>query len=452
MKIFSFPGQLPRTPLFAAAEKAAAVLRNAGHKAYFVGGSVRDLLLGRTPDDVDITTSARPEVIQSLFERSVPIGAAFGIITVVVDDVPLEVATFRAERGYSDGRRPDHVVYTDDEVLDVTRRDFTVNGLLYDPAANTVLDCVGGLDDLRSGVLRTIGDPVVRFGEDYLRILRFVRFAARFGFEPDPAACSAASRFADKLSLIAEERIRDELEKILLGPDPAGGFEMLAKLGILKTVLPEVDALRGVEQPKQFHPEGDVFVHTMLLLRHAAWKTPRVMWSALLHDVGKPASKTVKDGVPHFYGHEVLGADIARDVLARLRSSSALSDSVVAAVRNHMRFASVHLMKRAKWMRIIADANFPVELELHRLDCMACHGILDNYVLMLDRLREYSLLPSPAKPFLTGHDLIRLGVKPGPEFGRILREAEDLRLEGELASRKKALVWLQARVGHMNQS
>ena len=190
----------------------------------------------------------------------------------------------------------------------------------------------------------------------------------------------------------------------------------------------------------------------MLLLRHAAWKTPRVMWSALLHDVGKPASKTVKDGVPHFYGHEAVGAEIARDVLARLRSSSALADSVVSAVRNHMRFASVHLMKRAKWMRIIADANFPVELELHRLDCMSCHGILDNYVLMLDRLREYSLLPSPAKPFLTGHDLIRLGVKPGPEFGRILREAEDLRLEGELASRKKALVWLQARVGHMNQS
>ncbi|MBO7089702.1 MAG: CCA tRNA nucleotidyltransferase, partial [Lentisphaeria bacterium] len=318
MKIFSFPGQLPRTPLFAAAEKAAAVLRNAGHKAYFVGGSVRDLLLGRTPDDVDIATSARPETIHSLFERSIPVGAAFGIITVIVDDVPLEVATFRAERGYSDGRRPDHVIYTDDEVLDATRRDFTVNGLFYDPASNAVLDCVGGLDDLRSGVLRTIGDPVVRFGEDYLRILRFVRFASRFGFDPDPEACAAASRFADRLSLIAEERIREELENILLGPDPAGGFEMLADLGILKTVLPEVDALRGVEQPKEFHPEGDVFVHTMLLLRHAAWKTPRVMWSALLHDVGKPASKTVKDGVPHFYGHEAVGAEIARDVLARL--------------------------------------------------------------------------------------------------------------------------------------
>jgi len=449
MKIFSFPGELPRTPLFLAAEKTVSILKEAGYKAYFVGGAVRDLLLGRTPDDVDVTTSARPEVIQSLFGKAIPLGAAFGIITVVVDGIPIEVATFRAERGYSDGRRPDHVEYTDDEVLDVTRRDFTVNGLLLDPGTRAVIDCVDGIRDLRAGILRTIGDPVVRFGEDYLRILRFVRFASRFGFTPDPAACSAVARFPDKLGLIAAERIRDELEKILLGPDPAGGFELLASLGLLKTVLPEVDALRGVEQPKEFHPEGDVFVHTMLLLRHAAWKTPQIMWSALLHDVGKPVSRTVKDGVAHFYGHEAVGAEIASGVLSRLRQPSALTASVTAAVRNHMRFASVHLMKRAKWMRIVADPNFPVELELHRLDCIACHGILDNYVLMLDRLTEYNRLPAPTKPFLTGHDLIGLGVKPGPKFGRVLKEAEDLRLEGELKTREESLAWLKARVEHM---
>ena len=450
MKISSFPGDIPQTPLFAAASKAAAVLRAAGHKAYFVGGAVRDLLLGRTPDDVDVTTSARPEQIQALFEKAIPIGAAFGIITVVVDEIPIEVATFRAERGYSDGRRPDHVVYTDDEVLDVTRRDFTVNGLLFDPAERTVIDCVGGLDDLRAGVLRTIGDPVVRFAEDHLRILRLVRFSSRLGFEVDPASKRAAADAAEKLRLIAAERIRAELEKILLCPHPAEGFEMLAELGILKVILPEVDAMRGVEQPRQYHPEGDVFVHTMLLLRHAAWRTPDLMWAALLHDVGKPGTQTFKDGVPHFYGHETLGADMAADILARLRFSSASIDAITAAIRHHMRFASVHAMKKAKWMRIIADPNFPLELELHRLDCIACHGLLDNYVLMLDRMREYAKLPAPRKPFLNGNDIIALGVKPGAVFSRILSEAEDLRLEGELQSREQSLEWLRARVEHLD--
>ena len=449
MKISSFSGDIPQTPVFAAAAKACAVLRAAGHKAYFVGGAVRDLLLGRTPDDVDVATSARPEQIESLFDRAIPIGAAFGIITVVVDDIPIEVATFRAERGYSDGRRPDHVVYTDDEVLDVTRRDFTVNGLLFDPAERTVIDCVGGLDDLRAGVLRTIGDPAVRFGEDHLRILRLVRFAAKLGFTVDPASKRAAADAAEKLRLIAAERIRAELEKILTGPRPAEGFEMLADLGILRVVLPEVDALRGVEQPKRYHPEGDVFVHTMLLLRHAAWRTPGIMWAALLHDVGKPGTQTFKDGVPHFYGHEVLGADIAAGILARLHFSSALSGTVTAAIRHHMRFASVHEMKKAKWMRMIADPNFPLELELHRLDCIACHGLLENYVLMLDRMREYARLPAPRKPFLNGNDIIALGVKPGAVFSRILREAEDLRLEGALTSREQSLEWLRARIEHL---
>ena len=449
MKNSSFPGAFPQTPIFKAAAKAAAVLQAAGHKAFFVGGAVRDLLLGRTPDDIDITTSARPGEIQSLFDKTVPVGAAFGIITAVIDGVPIEIATFRAERGYSDGRRPDHVIYTDDEVLDVTRRDFTVNGLLLDPATKEIIDCVGGLDDLRAGVLRTIGDPVVRFGEDHLRILRLVRFAAKLGFVPDSASKAAAAAAAEKLRLIAEERIRAELEKILLSPFPAEGFEMLAELGILKVVLPEVDAMRGVEQPKQFHPEGDVFVHTMLLLRHAAWKTPDLMWSALLHDVGKPGTQTFKDGVPHFYGHETLGAEMAPGILSRLRLPSASVERITNAIRNHMRFASVHAMKKAKWMRMIADPDFPLELELHRLDCAACHGLLENYVLMLDRMREYAMLPAPRKPFLNGNDIIALGVKPGAIFSRILAEAEDLRLEGELKSREQALDWLHARVAHL---
>ena len=244
--------------------------------------------------------------------------------------------------------------------------------------------------------------------------------------------------------------IHAELEKILTGPRPAEGFEMLAELGILKVVLPEVDAMRGVEQPKQYHPEGDVFVHTMLLLRHAAWRTPGLMWSALLHDVGKPGTQTFKDGVPHFYGHETLGADMAAGILARLHLPSALVDAVTAAIRHHMRFASVHEMKKAKWMRMIADPNFPLELELHRLDCIACHGLLDNYVLMLDRMREYAKLPAPRKPFLNGNDIIALGVRPGAVFRRILNEAEDLRLEGELKSREQSLEWLRARVGHLD--
>lgn len=427
---------------FRAALSVVKVLQNAGHAAYFVGGAVRDMLLGRIASDVDVATSARPEEVMRLFEKSIPLGVAFGIVVVVIDGIQVEVAAFREERGYSDGRRPDRVIYSDDPELDAVRRDFTTNGLFYDPVREEILDFVGGMADLRRGVIRSIGDAATRFSEDRLRILRAARFAAALRFELDPETASAAARFADRLTEISGERIRMELEKILIGPDPERGFRLLDRLGVLKTVLPEIDALHGMEQPPKYHPEGDVFEHTMLMLGRAAWKTPALMWSVLLHDAGKAVTQTWKDGVPHFYGHEEIGSRIARDVMTRLHFSNAMIETVVSAVRNHMRFAQLDKMKPARWKRIMAEPGFPMELELHRLDCGCSHGMLGIYLLSLDRLKILSEVPIPKEPLLTGLDLIARGWRPGPRFGEILRESEDLRLEGVLTTRDDALEWL----------
>jgi len=436
---------IPGTPMEKAAYAVVRRLQEAGHKAFFVGGAVRDLLLGRTPDDIDVTTSALPDRISALFDKAIPLGASFGIITVIMDEIPVEVATFRAERGYSDGRHPDHVEYTDQEELDVTRRDFTVNGLLLNPVEGMVYDYVGGLSDLKRGYLRAIGDPLVRFSEDQLRILRFVRFTASLGFEPDEATASAAKHFADRIDSVAKERVKNELEKILTGADPECGMRLLDQLDIMREVLPGIFALHGKEQPAKYHPEGDAFEHTMLLLRHAFWRTPQVMWSALLHDIGKGVTQSWKDGVPHFYGHEAVGAAMAEDVMRDLRASRELMDCVSTTVRNHMRFSHVDEMKPAKWKRIIREPNFPVELEIHRLDCMACHGLMENYLLMLDRMIQLEREPVPVAPFLTGQDLIGQGIVPGPVFKVILGEAEDLQLEGIFRNREDALNWLSVR-------
>ncbi len=434
-----------RTPSARAAFAAVEILQKSGHAAFFVGGVVRDMLLGRIAADADVATSARPEEVIRLFEKSVPIGVAFGIVVVVIDGVSVEVATFREERGYSDGRRPDRVIYGNDPELDATRRDFTVNGLFYDPVRGEVLDFVGGIEDLRRGVLRCIGDAAVRFSEDRLRILRAARFAASLRFELDEETFRAALRFSDRLTEISGERIRTELEKILVGPDPEGGFRLLDRIGVLKTVLPEIDALHGMEQPPKYHPEGDVFEHTMLMLGRAAWKIPELMWSALLHDVGKAVSQTWKDGIPHFYGHEDIGSRIAERIMRRLHFSNATIEAVVAAVRNHMRFAQLDKMKPARWKRIMAEPGFPMELELHRLDCGCSHGMMGIYLLSLDRMKELAAAPIPKEPLLTGLDLIERGLTPGPAFGALLREVEDLRLEGVLNTRDDALEWLAKR-------
>ena len=417
-------------------------LQDAGFEAYLVGGCVRDLVAGKRPKDFDITTSARPEEVMNLFEHSIPVGAAFGVVTVVEDNSNFEVATFREERDYMDGRRPETLRYSKTPEEDVSRRDFTINALLYDVKSKSIIDHTGGLADLRCGVIRTIGEARKRFSEDYLRMLRAVRFATRFNFKLDAEAAEAIRELAGKLTLLSPERVRDELTMMLTGVDPEAAFRQLSSCGILRIVLPEIEALHGVEQPKKFHPEGDVFEHTMLLLRHLAYPSEEAGWAALLHDVGKPACQTFDaDGTPHFYGHDDRGSQLAEKILKRLKMTTALTAHVTAAVRNHMRFASVQKMRPAKWRRLLADPNFPLELELHRLDCSACHGFLDNYLWLLDRMAELQKNDTPVlpPPLLTGHDLIELGIQPGPSMGKLLTHLRDLQLEGEISSRSEAV-------------
>ena len=436
----------PQSAAYRTAADIVLKLRRAGFDSWLVGGCVRDLALGVPPKDFDIATAARPEEVMSLFEHSVPIGASFGVVTVVENRMNFEIATFREERDYMDGRRPETLRYSKTPQEDVSRRDFTVNALLYDPEQNQIVDYTGGLADLRRGILRTIGNARTRFSEDYLRMLRAVRFAVRFRFQPEPEMLDVIRELAPKLTCLSAERIRDELTAMLCGPRPDQAFRLLSSSGILAVVLPEIEAMHGVDQPFQFHPEGDVFEHTMLLLKHIAWPHPEIGWAALLHDVGKPCSRTRgEDGSVHFYGHEDQGADMAGMILRRLKQPAALTEHVVAAVRNHMRFASVRKMRPAKWRRLMADSNFPLELELHRLDCMACHGFMENYVWLLDRMTELRLAGDQAlpPPLLTGHDLIRCGISPGPAMGRLLNSLRDLQLEGRISSRQEALKALE---------
>lgn len=446
---FRVPAGIAQSAEWRGMRTAAEILKNAGFQACLVGGAVRDLLLGLAPKDFDIATDARPDEIAGLFERSIPLGASFGVVTVLLEDFSYEVATFREERSYMDGRHPESVTYTKDPRLDAARRDFTVNALMFDPERSVILDYTGGLADLRKGILRTVGNAERRFAEDHLRMLRAVRFAARLGFEPDGETFIAIRAHAGDIATVSPERIRDELQKMLLHPSRERAFRMLSATGLLKVVLPEIEAMRGVTQPEKFHPEGDVFEHTMLMLTHIMWPTPEIVWSVLLHDVAKPVTRTVKDGIPHFYGHEAIGAEMAETIMKRLRHMNALTESVTAAVKNHMRYAHVDEMRASTWKRIAADRNFPVELELHRIDCISCHGFLQNYVRMLDKLRDLECEQRDAAlppPFLNGNDLIALGMKPGAAMGILLREIADLQLENQLKTRAEALEYARKKL------
>ncbi len=424
-----------------AAASVVGVLRGAGFESGLVGGCVRDLLLGRTPSDCDIVTTARPERIAELFDDCRLVGASFGVSLVRTGGFEFEVASAREERFYLDGRHPEEVRYTDDLAVDMRRRDFTVNALWFDPVEKCVHDTVGGLADLARGVIRTVGDPQERFGEDFLRMLRAVRFAARLRFALAPETERAISALSAKAARIAGERLRTEITLMLTGPDPARAMRLLQRTGLMAAVLPEVAAMEGVEQPPEFHPEGDVFVHTMLMLEHMAYPDPLLGWSVLLHDVGKPRTYSVEEGSGRirFFGHEALGAEMAADILDRLRFSCVDRERVVQAVRNHMRFAFVTEMKAAKLRRLLADPNFSLELELHRLDCIACHGIMTGFVFLLDELRrapDRAVLP---EPLVMGRDLVAAGRRPGPGFRRALDAVYDRQLAGEFGSREEAL-------------
>jgi tRNA nucleotidyltransferase/poly(A) polymerase len=427
------------------AAKLVRRLRESGFIAYFAGGCVRDALLRKQPKDIDIATDAEPDDVQKLFARTVAVGAKFGVVRVLEGGFEFEVATFRSDGVYLDGRRPVSVTFSSPEE-DAKRRDFTINGMFYDPVADQVVDFVDGKSDLGHRLVRAIGDPHERFSEDHLRLLRAVRFAAALDFEIEPATWKAVTEKAHQIRNVSHERIRDELMKIMADPHRVRGLDLLDQSGLLKNILPEVSQMHGCEQPPQFHPEGDVYVHTRLMLSLLpADVSPLLALSVLLHDIGKPVTYSFDevDQRIRFNGHDQVGADMAVEIMTRFRFSNEEIDTVVEAIRNHMVFKDTPNMRPAKLRRFMGRQNFPLELELHRVDCLGSHGDLQTYDLLVNKQKEFENEPIIPPPLVTGRDLIALGLKPGPRFGEILEAVQTAQLDGEIKDRGGALRLLQ---------
>jgi len=427
----------------ATATRLVERLRAAGHEAFFAGGCVRDMLLGKEAHDIDIATSAKPEEVQRIFPRTVAVGAQFGVIVVLEDDFEFQVATFRSDGKYKDGRHPESVAFTTAEG-DAKRRDFTVNGLFYDPLEKRVIDHVGGEADLRAGILRCIGNPEERFTEDKLRLIRCVRFSASLGFEIEEETWKAVCRMAPQITVVSAERLRDELVKIFTHPSRVRGFDLLDASGLLEILLPEVMHMKGCEQPPDFHPEGDVFVHTRLML---SLLPPEVsvplVFSVLLHDTGKPATfRRDETGRIRFNGHEGVSAQITTAIFERLRFSNAETEATVIGVKNHMSFKDVKNMRVATLKRFLARPTIEDEIELHRVDCQGSHGLLDNHDFLRAKQVEFSNAPLIPAPLITGRDLIANGYKPGPAFKTILDAVESMQLEGRVTTPEEALSWV----------
>lgn len=456
-------------------------LREAGFQAYLVGGCVRDIVLGREPADYDVTTDATPEQVMGIFPETYAVGAQFGVVLVPVPKQEtdgrngarpvsgdaasrvstaqpdasteashvftdhsqadaVEVATFRSDIGYSDGRHPDHVRYSKDPREDVERRDFTINGLLLDPQTNEILDFVGGRKDLEAGIIRTIGDPERRFSEDKLRMLRAVRFAARFEYEIEAATFAAIRQLAKEIHLVSRERVRDELSKMLTEGCARRAFFLLDESGLLQQVLPEISAMKGVEQPPQFHPEGDVYVHTLLLLDKLPRPCPMTLaWGALLHDVGKPATFRVAPDRIRFDGHVEVGVKMAQEICQRLHFSNHDTEHILALIDNHMKFAHVTKMKESTLKKFLRLPRFAEHLELHRIDCLSSHADLTSYTFAREKLASIPADEIRPQPLITGDDLIQAGYEPGPRFKEILTAVEDWQLEGKLHSGEEAM-------------
>ncbi len=450
-------------------------LQTAGYAAFWVGGCVRDVLLGREPQDYDIATDARPEQVEKLFKRTLAVGRKFGVMIVVEAKHQFQVATFRAEADYADGRRPTKVVFASAEA-DAQRRDFTVNGLFYDPVAKKLHDWVGGETDLRAKIIRTVGPPEERFAEDHLRLLRAVRFATQLDFEIEPQTFAAVRMLAPKIRLISAERIRDELIKLFAPPHDwsaglrhgvsglpkpavpeagvpakpaARGLVLLRDSGLLGHVLSELAATIACEQSPDYHPEGTVFEHIRLMLEKLPpGAHPSLPWAVILHDIGKPATaeRDPATGMIHFYGHEKIGAAMAERILQRLRFPKRQSEEIVACVRQHMQFKDVKQMRKATLRRLLLRGTFPLELELHRLDCLGSHGDLGHYDFLVEQAAELNKKPSIRPPLLTGKDLIKLGMKPGPAMGVLLDEIREKQLQDELKTPLQARQWAKTRI------
>jgi poly(A) polymerase len=452
-------------PKYRAAREIVAKLRDAGYQAYFAGGCVRDLLLGVEPKDFDVATSATPDVVMGMFAKTYSVGAHFGVVLVCTADgdgeIATEVATFRHDGAYSDGRRPDAVRFSTDAREDVLRRDFTINGMLLDPTifeesgdtASAVLDYVGGRADLAAWIVRAIGDPTLRFAEDKLRMLRGVRFAARLNYEIEPRTMTAMRVAAHEIGQVSSERIRDELTLMLTEGHAARAFELLDATGLLAEVLPEAVKMHGVEQPPEYHPEGDVWVHTMLLLEKLKpGASATLAWGALLHDIGKPATfrppdPTKPDDRIRFNGHVEVGVRIAEEILRRLRFSNEETEQIVALVKNHMRFGDILQMRESTLKRFLRLPKFDEHLALHWMDASSAHGDLRLYEFARKHYEAAPLKTIQPKLLVTGRDLIAAGYRPGPEFKAMLEAAEDAQLEGLAVTTEDGLAVVKQRFG-----
>jgi poly(A) polymerase len=438
----------PAKPLREVAVSIVERLQQAGFTAFWVGGCVRDFFLGREPGDYDVVTSALPGQIERLFPHTVAVGRKFGVVVVIEDGRQVQVATFRAEGDYRDGRHPETVAFGD-AAADARRRDFTVNGLFYDPVAGKLYDWVEGEKDLRAKTIRTIGPPAERFGEDHLRLLRAVRLAAQLGFEIEPETFAALKTHAARIKSISAERIRDELDRLFRPPHAARGLALLRDSGLLEQVLPEIAATVECAQSPDFHPEGTVYEHLRLMLGQLpAEAHPSLPWAVLLHDVAKPltASTDPATGSIHFYGHEKVGAELAERILERLRFPRKQIEEVAAAVRCHMQFKDVPQMRKSTLRSLLMRPTFPLELELHRLDCLGSHGRLDIFDFLVEQAKALENQPEIRPPLLKGDDLMHLGVKPGPALGALLAEIREKQLQDELKTADEARRWVQQKL------
>ena len=415
-------------------------LQQAGHTAYFAGGCVRDQLLGLEAKDYDVATSARPEQVQQLFSRVTDLtGKAFGVVRVLQGEENFEVATFRQDGAYQDGRHPESVRFATAEE-DAQRRDFTINGLFYDPVAEKLIDYVGGEADLRARIIRAIGQPEDRFAEDRLRLLRAIRFASRLNFTIEPVTWEAIRAAAPSISAISAERIRDELNKIFTAAKPERGLDLLDASGLLSRVLPDIDALHGVEQPPQFHPEGDVYQHVRLMLTKIQEPNLELALSVLMHDVGKKVTfRTDETGRIRFSEHESVGALMSDEILTGLRYDNKTILTVHELVRHHMQFKDVPHMRPSTLKRMMARPTFPLELELHRIDCSSSHGDLSHFEFLKTQLETMSAEEIDPPPLINGRDLLAMGLPPGKQVGTILEAVKIAQLESQVQTRAEAL-------------
>jgi poly(A) polymerase len=430
-------------------DKAVAIverLRDQGYESYLAGGCVRDMLIGKAPQDYDITTNATPNEIVKIFPKTIPVGAQFGVVLVVVEGQPFEVASFRHDGPYLDGRRPTHVRYGSLEE-DILRRDFTINGMIYDPISGQIIDRIGGRRDLESKLVRAIGDPRSRFEEDRLRMVRAVRFAASLGFTIESTTLEAIRELAPTIKDISWERNGEEITRILTEGGAKTGFELLDRTGLLKVLLPEVDAMKGIEQSPEYHPEGDVFTHTMLTLSHLVAPTETLAYGCLLHDVAKPLCVRRDEERLTFYGHTEKGAAMAEEVLKRLKRSRATWERVAYLVRNHLRHIQAPQMRLSTLKRFLGEEGVDELLELTRIDALSANGDLTHYLFCKNKLAELKQDEIHPEPLLRGRDLIAMGFAPGRHFQEILKRVEDAQLGGELSNRGQAMEWVEKNYG-----